>query len=215
MMSLEGNGHRTYVDVSVSSSCDRGACEAALTAPVPMLLFFGHGTKDSLLDFSGEALIDRNNVSMAVGKTVVSVACEAGLELGPMAVQAGVRAHLGWNVLLLWLARPPYKALYGEAIVRPLSLLGEGGSISEVADELQRSLNKVTHQYRAASGADRNAKLAYYAAAAAAGQIAVDGDRHVRPLSNGVVSTAVGWVHLRGRALTLSILNALRGGKRD
>jgi hypothetical protein len=180
-----------------------------------MLFFFGHGDKDTLLDSAGEPLIDKDNVSMAAGKTLVSVACEAGLELGPAAVQAGTRAHLGWNVRLLWLTRPPYKALYGEAIVRPLSLFGHGSSISEVADELQRALNKVTHHYRAAADTNRNAKLAYYAAAAAAGQIAVDGDRHVRPLSEGVVSAAVGWIRWRGRELARSALKALRGGKRD
>jgi hypothetical protein len=215
MALLEGNGYRTHIDVSAQSPCDRVACEAALAAPVPMLFFFGHGRRDALLESAGEPLIDKDNVSMAAGRTLVSVACEAGLEFGPMAVQAGARAHLGWNVLLLWLVRPDYKTLYGEAIVRPLSLFGHGSSISEVADELQRALNKVSHHYRAASGIDRNAKLAYYAAAAAAGQIAVDGDRHVRPLSKGVASAAVGWVRWQGMELARYALKALRGGKRD
>jgi hypothetical protein len=212
MASLEGSGHRTRIDVSAQSPCDQVAGEAALTAPVSMLFFFGHANEDALLDSAGKPLIDDSNLSMAAGKTIVSVACEAGLELGPKAVQAGVRAHLGWNVLLLWLAGA--RDSYGQAIVQPLSLFGHGSSVSEVADELRRTLNEIAHRYRTAWRENPNAKIAYYAAAAAAGQIAVDGDRHARPLSGGVLSTAAGWVRWRGPILARSTLKALRGGRR-
>jgi hypothetical protein len=210
--SLERSGKQTRVDVSARTPCDSDACNAALTAPVSMLFFFGHGNADSLLGSAGEPLIDESNLAMAVGKTLVSVACEAGLGFGPKAVQAGARAHLGWNVRLLWLAGSREVFSFGEAIVQPLSLFGRGSSVAQVADELQRTLNEVAHGYRQVLNKYPNAKIAYYAAAAAAGQIAVDGDRHVRPLSTGIVSTAVGWIRWRGITLARSALKARRGG---
>ena len=210
---LEQVGHRTLVDVSVQTPCDRPTCEAALASPVSTLFFFGHGDEDALLRTAQEPIIDDSNVSMGCGKALVSVACEAGLQFGPKAVQGGVRAHLGWNVLLLWLASA--RLDYGEAIVHPLSLFGRGSSVSEVADELKRSLNEIARRYRTTWSHDPNAKIAYYAAAAAAGQVAVDGDRRMRPLSRGVVSTAVGWVRWRGIALARSTRKALQGDRRD
>jgi hypothetical protein len=206
---LESSGHRTFIDVSQHSPCDRDACMTALAAPTPLLFFFGHGNEDALLGSHHEAVVDKSNVSAAAGKTLVSVACEVGLDLGPHAVQAGARAHLAWDVLLLWLARPAELVAYGEAIVRPLSHFGRGGSISEVADELRQSLNGIARRYRRAPPHDHNAKLAYYAAAAAAGQITIHGDRRVRPLAEGSVATAFGWARWRGTTLVRSALDTI------
>ena len=131
-------GHPTDVDISFASPADRPRCELALSARVPLLLFFGHGDVTALLGSMREPVIDESNLARAAGKTLVSIACEAGREVGPAAIQAGVRAHLGWNVLLLWLGSDA--AAYGEAIVEPLASLGVGASISEVGDALREGL---------------------------------------------------------------------------
>jgi hypothetical protein len=123
---LERSGHRTLVDISVQTPCDRAVCEAALASPVSMLFFFCHGEEDALLGTALEPVIDDSNVSRAYGKALVSVACEAGLRFGPNAVQAGARVHLGWNVLLLWLRST--HLVYGEAIVRSYSAWSYGGA---------------------------------------------------------------------------------------
>jgi hypothetical protein len=205
---LTAAGHPSRFDISVDSSCDRPTCEAALRTGVPLVTFFGHGDLNALLGSFQEPVIDENNLTLAAGKTLVSVACEAGREIGPAAIQAGVRAHLGWNVLLLWLGSDA--ATYGEAIVEPLSRLGVGASISEVSDALRDRFNAVAQLYRPRSAYDSNAKLAYYAAAAAAGQIAIDGDRHVRPLADGL-SSAIRWGFWRVERIGKSVIDSIRG----
>lgn len=185
---LTGAGHPTSGDVTFATPGDRDASIAVLQSPGPLVFFFGHGDDQSLLGSAHEPVIDAENLAEGVGKTIVSVACEAALGVRPAAVQAGVRCHLGWNVLLLWLASDATD--YGEAIVAPLAHLGEGASISEVADELHLSLNAIGERYRKAMGAERNARLAYFAAYAAAGQVVVHGDRHARPLATGLAGAA-------------------------
>ncbi len=172
------------------------------------MAFFGHGDSTALLGSVREPVFDENNLALAAGKTLVSVACEAGREVGPAAIQAGARAHLGWNVLLLWLGSDA--ATYGEAIVEPLARLGAGASISEVADALRDRLNAVAQRHRKRSPYDSNAKLAYYGAAAAAGQIAIDGDRHVRPLADGL-SSGVRWAFWRAARIGKSVIDSIRG----
>ncbi len=208
---FERSGHQIAIDVDAAFPCDRSSCEDAMASSIEALFFFGHGDGESLLGPSHSQLIDEFNSRKASGKTVVSVACEAGLELGPRLVQAGARAHLGWNVLLLWLDDPNDVMAFGEALVQPLSGLGQGRSVSQVADELQRSLNEVARKHRS-NLVNRNSKLAYYAAAAAAGQISVDGDRHVRPMSRGSLRVPIDWMRWRFLVLIRSIRNKLPGG---
>jgi hypothetical protein len=205
---LMNAGHPAQVDVSIASPADRATCEQALSANVPLLVFFGHGESTALLGSSRQPVIDENNLAHAGSKTLVSIACEAGRGVGPAAIQAGARAHLGWNVLLLWLGSDT--ATYGEAIVQPLASLGVGASISEVADALRDRLNAVAQLHRPRSPYDANAKLAYYGAAAAAGQIAIDGDRHVRPLAEGVSST-VRRGFWRAKQMGKSMIDSIRG----
>lgn len=209
---LTAAGHPIRLDISIASPCDRPTCESALTAGVPVVAFFGHGDVNALLGSGHEPVIDASNLALAAGKTIVSVACEAGREIGPAAIQAGVRAHLGWNVLLLWLGSNA--ATYGEAIVEPLARLGVGASISEVSDALRDRLNALAQLYRPQSPYDSNSKLAYYAAAAAAGQIAIDGDRHVRPLAGGL-SSAIRWTLWRTARAARSVIDSIQGVSRD
>jgi hypothetical protein len=206
---IEDCGHRTGFDLGLNSS-DRAGCEEALAADVPLIFFFGHGSEDALLGSYGDVVIDDTNIDRAADKTLISIACEAGRHVGSAAVQAGVRAHLGWNVLLLWLARDA--DIYGESIVRSLSVLGRAGSVSDAADELHDALDGIALRYRPLIGRDHNAKIAYYAAAAAAGQVVIHGDGRVRPLDHGVRSIAsrLWW---RGTKLAGSIVAKTRGGK--
>jgi hypothetical protein len=207
---LYAGGHPCGAEVTISTPCDRYACSEVLRSDGPLVFFFGHGDDQSLLGSAHEAVIDGESLPHGVGKTLVSVACEAGLGVGPAAIQAGVRSHLGWNVLLLWLASD--SRTYGEAIVGSLAHFGAGASVSEVADELQRSLSTIGEGYRQKMAADRNARLAYYAAFAAAGQVVIHGDRHTRPLATGLASVArlAVW---QGQRMWSSINARLTGGK--
>ncbi len=209
---LSAAGHAPGREVTYGSPCDREACVDVLRSGAQLVCFFGHGDRDALLGSAHEPAIDPENLPAAAAKTLVSVACEAALGVGPAAIQSGVRAHLGWNVLLLWLASDADP--YGEAIVKPLSNLGAGASVSEVADELQRSLTTIAARYRNEMATDRNARLAYYAAYAAAGQVVIHGDRHARPLATGLGSAArlAIW---QGQRISRSITELLRGGKHD
>lgn len=205
---IEDTGHRTGFDLGLNS-CDRASCEDVLTANVPLIFFFGHGSEYALLGSSGDVVIDDANLDLAAGKTLVSIACEGGRHVGSTAVQAGVRTHLGWNVLLLWLATDA--DIYGDSLVRALSLLGHAGSASQVADELREALNGIAQMYRPLMQHQPNAKIAYYAAAAAAGQVVIHGDRRVRPLEHGLKSIAsqIWW---RGTKLSGSVLAKRKGG---
>ncbi len=209
---LESDGYSTSENVTVATPCDRNTSEAALRGPSALLFFFGHGSESALLGTDRHPLIEMDDFSKAIGKTIVSVACEAGLELGPAAIQAGVRAHLGWNVLLLWLG--PDASLYGDTIINPLALLGKGSSLGEVEEELRRSLNEIARHYRPLINRHPNQKLAYYAAAAAAGQLALDGDRHVRPLSRGL-SSAVRRIMWKAQTIIVGTPRRPLGGNHD
>ncbi len=205
---LAGSGHPPSVDVSFESPADRLGCELAMSAGLPLIVFCGHGDSNALLGSSRQSVIDESNLALAAWKTIVSVACEAGRVVGPAAIQAGVRAHVGWDVLLLWLSSDV--TAYGEAIVEPLADLGGGASVSEVADALGDRLNGVAQRHRVRSPYDSNAKLAYYAAAAAAGQITIHGDRHVRPLAGGL-SSVIRVALWRAGRLGKAVTNSIRG----
>lgn len=191
-------GHDLSVCAANGAPDDRANCELLLKGPARLVFFFGHGTTDELRGAADEPLVDRQNLRLARGKVLVSVACESGLELGPTAVISGLRAHLGWDVMLLWLSGEDADR-YGRAIYGPLGRFGHSASVSEVKRWLEQELNRVAQHHRRNRARNPNAKLAYYAAAAAAGQISVHGDGGVRPMATGPTQRLLGWIRWRLR----------------
>lgn len=95
----------------LGAAATRPLLEATLAAVADeegLFCFLGHGHPLRLLDGGGGALVDEENIGRLRGKFVYAVACNAGDELGRMAVaeKAGVAGFLGfaWS---LWLPTEP------------------------------------------------------------------------------------------------------------
>ncbi len=175
--------HATAAVIDDSSPCDRTRAAIALAA-ADLILFFGHGSPTDLVGTDGASAVDKSNIAIASGRSLVAVACLAGRDLGPDAITAGVEVFLGWNAKLLWLAPPPGGlGEFGSAIVDSLAIFGTGASVEQVKERLRDELDAVAEYYRTGPGSTNpDALIAYYGAAAAAGQVAVCGNEKKVPL---------------------------------
>jgi hypothetical protein len=178
------SGHSTTVAIDDTDPCDYAGSSAALGSHCDAVFFFGHGTSDQLIGTNGQAAVDRTNIANASGKAIIAVACLAGRSLGPDAIGAGVEVFLGWNAKLLWLGSPVGQlGPFGLAIVSSLEILGQGARLEEVKERLRDELDAVAEYYRTGLGSGgANSLLAYYGAAAAAGQVALCGNEKQAPL---------------------------------
>src|SRR5271154_1706129 len=90
-------GSRSHIDLA-GDAATRETVDAEIASGVRSVFHFGHGTEDSLLGHGG-ALIDASNAPL-VADMIVAIACESAVNLGPLAVNAGVRAYLGFDDIL-------------------------------------------------------------------------------------------------------------------
>lgn len=78
----------------------RAPLERALAGEVRGLAFFGHGAEDRLLDASGAAALDEQNLASVRGRWVHAFACRAGDHLAGPAAAAGVLCFVGYESAL-------------------------------------------------------------------------------------------------------------------
>lgn len=100
---------RAFVEDSASHVCDdlsgatatRSNTEAKLREAVDCMVFYGHGTDDSLLPqdglSGGSAVLDDSNAHLLSEKIVYAVACYSSKVLGPRAIKQGVAAYIGYR----------------------------------------------------------------------------------------------------------------------
>ncbi len=181
---LVARGHSTGSVVDGTSPCDMVNATVALGSTYDAIFFFGHGAADSLTGTNGQPAVDQTNIANAKSRVVIAVACLAGRSLGPDAITAGIEVFLGWNVKLLWL-KPAAGQLgrFGSAVVDGLETFGHGTRVEQVKEQLRDELDAVAEYYRIGAGSGGpNSRLAYYGAAAAAGQVALCGNEKAVPL---------------------------------
>jgi hypothetical protein len=62
------------------------------------VFYFGHGSPDAwVLNQGTFRLVDTDNIGAAKGALVIAMACFSGLELARPAIDAGVRAYVGFT----------------------------------------------------------------------------------------------------------------------
>jgi len=180
---LVAAGHELIEDVNEQTPADSASIEAALEMPAELVCYFGHGTPDSW-QTDGQTTIESGNVGRAAGKTVVSIACLTGRNLGPDAVTAGVSSWLGITIKVPVL--PPHKNVdpMGSAFVSGLRHLSRSATIGDVRDSLIAAFEQLAVDYddggRFAGRPDQ--PIGYYGAHALKDSIEVSGRKTAIPL---------------------------------
>lgn len=177
---LQAQGHLLISDIDDSSPADKSNIVAALKQTSDLVLYFGHGTEDSWLT-NAKATADSSNISSASGKSVVSVACKTGRQLGPDAVTAGSTAWLAFTIKVPVISVYKTKDPLGEAIVDALAGLGRAKSVGDVRDDLVSNLDALVTEYDSGRySCHPQATMAYFAVMALRDHVVALGkNRHV------------------------------------
>jgi hypothetical protein len=137
-------GSRTHTDLA-GRLASREAVDAELSYGVRSLFHFGHGTEDALVG-NGDPLVDTTNASR-VPEAIVAIACESAVELGPRAVEQGVRSYLGFDETLGFPAKAALPM--GFAVSNGLScLFTSGHAIGCAAEQMRQEFEKARQEYR-------------------------------------------------------------------
>jgi len=177
-------GHELLGDVDDGTPPSAASIEAALDMPADLVCYFGHGAPDAWLT-DGKATIDKVSAGAAAGKVVVSIACLTSRELGPAAVDAGVRSWLGFTIKVPVILPHKNVDIVGEALLAGLRALAQGATLGDVRDSLILAFDQL------AADCDDGGSLAghpaqpigYYGALALKDSVEVAGDKHTAPLS--------------------------------
>jgi len=132
-----------------SSGATRTAVDNALPGHVA-LFFFGHGTPAKLLGGSSD-LVDANNVGLAAGHAIVAIACSSADTLGPIAINNGVEAYLGFTKKLTWISGDPDGKFQPAICCGPEQLM-QGGMIKDAVCAMQNALGTVVNYYHSGTG---------------------------------------------------------------
>jgi hypothetical protein len=137
-------GSRTHTDLA-GRAATREAVDAELSSGVGSLFHFGHGTEDTLVG-NGGALVDTGNAA-TVPEAIVAIACESAVELGPRAVEEGVRSYLGFDETLGFPGKAPLPM--GFAVSNGLSCLFiSGHEIGCAAEQMRQGFEKARRDYQ-------------------------------------------------------------------
>jgi hypothetical protein len=179
---LAAAGHAIACDVDRGSPADARTILAALGVQAELVCYFGHGSADAwLTGFS--ATVDANTVSAAQGKSIVSIACHTARALGPDAITAGVIAWFGFTMKVPVIAPHRNKEPIGDVIADSFAVLGAGGSLDELRQELVDELSDLADQFDHGTLRHHPASsIGYYGCLALASHAVVHGAGSIRPL---------------------------------
>ncbi len=127
------------------------------------VFYFGHGSPDAwVLNEGAIRLVDADNIGAAKGAFVVAMACFSGLELASSAIDAGVRAYVGFTRKLYTIKASQQFISAGAGAI---SVLLRGATAQEFAKELSQAFNTIIEFYRNGAGRTLPNALLYWAAA--------------------------------------------------
>jgi len=96
-----------HVTVLEGSNANRVNVEASLNKEKPRLVFLnGHGDKKTVLGHDNESILDSENVSLTKNKIIYALACDSLEELGPIAVENGAIAYIGYKARFMFVTDP-------------------------------------------------------------------------------------------------------------
>ena len=103
------NIHLTELE---GKKANRANLESALQLSRPGLIYLnGHGDERTVLGHNNNVIFDKQNVTFAKNSIVYALACSSLVELGPHAIQAGVRAYIGYKDEFMWVGDPAHSAV--------------------------------------------------------------------------------------------------------
>jgi hypothetical protein len=143
-------GVNVVTDLSSPTTATAAATQAACGTG-DVILYFGHGSEDSLGD---PKLVDTTTIASASGRTVVAIACLSAETLGPDAVSShNIKAYLGFSEpLFVYNASP---ALFGFEIARRLaSYLAGVTTLSQAQNGMAADLQVIEALYHTGASAD-------------------------------------------------------------
>lgn len=124
-----------YVDL-LGDKANKSRVKSALKkAKARLVVFNGHGTRDSILGFKNETLInDKESIALLKDKVVYAIACDSAAKLGPECVKKGTCAYIGYKLPFMILSNPNkgFKPLEDE-LIKP---------VLEASNEVVRTLLK-------------------------------------------------------------------------
>lgn len=95
-----GNIHMTELE---GPKATRKKFESYTEKNKPSLIFLnGHGDEISVLGHENKPILDQKNIKIVKGKIVYALACESLVKLGPLAVEKGAKAYIGYNDEFQW-----------------------------------------------------------------------------------------------------------------
>jgi hypothetical protein len=152
-----------YISADFASTA---ASRAAVDNTLPLndaLFFFGHGTLAKLLGATSD-LVDAGNVALASGHAIVAIACSSADTLGPLAINSGVEAFIGFTRKLVWISGDPDRQFQPAICSGPESLM-QGSSIKDATQAMQNALAQVENYYHHGAGrSSPNAAIGFLSA---------------------------------------------------
>ena len=84
--------------------------EECINKENPGLVFLnGHGDKNRVAGHKGEIVLDRKNIDLTKNKIIYALSCDSLEGLGPIAINKGANAYVGYNARFM-LVRDPSRA---------------------------------------------------------------------------------------------------------
>ncbi|OGY96690.1 MAG: hypothetical protein A2122_00925 [Candidatus Liptonbacteria bacterium GWB1_49_6] len=96
----------TVIDLA-KDRANRKEFESVLDKKDPSMVFFnGHGDESRVGGQDNETLVDTQNSSRLSGKVVYALACKSGQLLGPVSIEHGTAAYVGYNEDFIFMTEP-------------------------------------------------------------------------------------------------------------
>jgi hypothetical protein len=114
-----------------------------------LIVYFGHGSEDSLHKHQTTLLIDAENVGRTKGAIVVAIACNSATSLADQAIAAGAVSYLGFLSELLAIEADEH---FGVAAATAVSVLMGGGSVRHAEEATKDKFTEMLDLYRSGYG---------------------------------------------------------------
>ncbi|MBU0979695.1 MAG: hypothetical protein KJ709_02730 [Nanoarchaeota archaeon] len=86
---------------------NRGNLNACLAKEHPGLVFLnGHGDRMRVAGHNNEIILDTTNINLSKGKIIYALSCDSLEGLGPIAVEQGAKAYIGYGARFMFVHDP-------------------------------------------------------------------------------------------------------------
>lgn len=139
-----------------NNKANRKNVEASLSSVKNMLAFFnGHGDAETVFGYKDEPILDKNNVKLTNNKIIYALACDSLVGLGPLAVNNGAKAYIGYKDEFMWVGDPsrsavpdkdknsaPFRKIYHHLIHNLIKGMSVGETIKKTKEEYKKMIKQ-------------------------------------------------------------------------